>query len=58
MSSLTPSEIKKIEELVARLKAKQVPLEEAKKHWNKRNKKHLIKVKSYLDWHCCYWVLL
>jgi hypothetical protein len=32
MSSLTPREIKRIEELIARLKAKQVPLEEAKRY--------------------------
>jgi NACalpha-BTF3-like transcription factor len=32
MSSLTPSRIREIEEVIARLKAKQVPIEEAKKY--------------------------
>jgi hypothetical protein len=32
MSSLTPHRIREIEELIARLKAKQVPVEEAKRY--------------------------
>lgn len=32
MSSLTPSRIREIEELIARLKAKEVPIEEAKRY--------------------------
>lgn len=32
MSSLTPSRIREIEELIARLKAKKVPIEEAKRY--------------------------
>lgn len=32
VSSLTPNRIREIEDLIARLKAKQVPIEEAKRH--------------------------